>query len=190
MPTALAQKIRRSYYATISYTDLQLGRLLDGLDQLGLTSTTVVLMFGDHGQQLGEMDLWEKMTNYEVGTRVPFILRAPWKTDSVGKSTDAIVEIVDAYKTLVELAGLPPPPAPTGPTDYDAVQGKSLVALLDAMTPAGRERMAREANANAAFALSQMTRCQCSQSVYGSPTFCPCLGKDSHDRAYDWMGYR
>ena len=70
------------------------------------------------------------MQVFETATRVPFILSAPWKTGSVGKVSDEPIELVDLFRTLADLAGLPQPP-PAGPMDHTAVQGKSLVPVLE-----------------------------------------------------------
>ena len=64
-------------YAAVSYTDFNIGKLLDKLDELKLTASTAVVTFGDHGWQLGEHDTWAKMTNFEVALRTPLIIRAP-----------------------------------------------------------------------------------------------------------------
>ena len=104
-----ARNFRRSYYAAISYTDYNIGRVLDTLDVLNLTNSTLVAVIGDHGWQLGEHDTWAKMTNFEVALRVPLIVRAPWKRASRGAVTTVLAEAVDLYPTFVDLAGLPSP---------------------------------------------------------------------------------
>eukprot|EP00039_Didymoeca_costata_P002860 m.63182 g.63182 ORF g.63182 m.63182 type:complete len:532 (+) comp11566_c0_seq1:3-1598(+) len=100
---------RRGYYAAISYTDYNIGVLLDALKNLGFEDNTAVILFGDHGWQLGEHDTWAKMTNFEVAVRTPLIIRAPWMTNSVGRTTRVLAEAVDFYPTLAALAGLPDP---------------------------------------------------------------------------------
>jgi arylsulfatase A-like enzyme len=109
------------YHASISYMDAQVGRLLEALDRLGLREKTVVLLWGDHGWQLGEHGYWCKHTNYEVATRAPLVVAAPGMK-AAGKKTDALVEFVDIYPSLAERCGLP---APAG------VEGTSFVPLLD-----------------------------------------------------------
>merc|ERR1719424_2695992 len=96
--------------------------LLDELDSLQATNDTVVIIFGDHGWQLGDHGTWSKMTNFETALRIPTIIRAPWIKTSVGRVTDVLAEAVDFYPTLAELAGLPSPQA-TG----EDVNGTSLV---------------------------------------------------------------
>eukprot|EP01060_Flectonema_neradi_P000043 TRINITY_DN1003_c5_g1_i1.p1 TRINITY_DN1003_c5_g1~~TRINITY_DN1003_c5_g1_i1.p1 ORF type:complete len:543 (+),score=96.35 TRINITY_DN1003_c5_g1_i1:52-1629(+) len=118
----LAQVYRRAYYSAVTFTDYNVGQVLGELDNLGLTENTVVAFIGDHGWQLGEMNLWKKMTNFELGVRVPLIIRAPWLEKSVGVKTTAFAEAVDLYQTLADLAGLPPP--------QDKLQGNSLAPIL------------------------------------------------------------
>ena len=77
-PCADTRPFRRAYYSAVSYTDSNIGQILSELDALGLRETTLVAVMGDHGWQLGEMNLWRKMTNFELGVRVPLIVRAPW----------------------------------------------------------------------------------------------------------------
>jgi iduronate 2-sulfatase len=101
-------QLRRGYYACVSYVDAQVGRLLEELDRLGLSENTVIAVVGDHGFHLGEHGLWGKLTNFETANRVPFIVSAPHRFAG-GHRTDALVELVDLYPTLAELAGLPLP---------------------------------------------------------------------------------
>jgi hypothetical protein len=77
-PMNYTLRARRGLYATMSYVDSLVGDVLAELDALGLTNDTVVSFVGDHGQQVGEHNLWEKMTNFELGVRIPMIIRAPW----------------------------------------------------------------------------------------------------------------
>ena len=121
-----ARNFRRGYYAAISYTDYNIGVLLDTLDELGLANDTVVAVMGDHGWQLGEHDTWAKMTNWEVAVRTPLIIRAPWKESSVGKVTRVLAEAVDLYPTFAALAGLPTPES-LG----EEINGTNLVPVFD-----------------------------------------------------------
>ena len=101
--------MRHAYYAAVSWLDHNLGIVLDSLDAEGLKDNTVVLLHGDHGWQLGEHDSWHKFTNFELGTRVPLIMRAPFIKTSVGKKAEIFAELVDMYPTVAELAGTPAP---------------------------------------------------------------------------------
>lgn len=121
IPDPVARTLIRAYLAATSYIDAQVGRVLAELDRLGLTENTVVVFWGDHGWKLGEHGAWAKHSNFEIDTRVPLIVRAPGMR-SVGERTDALVETVDIYPTLTELAGLGSPPY---------LQGTSFVPLLE-----------------------------------------------------------
>lgn len=119
----LQRTLIHGYHAAISYMDAQLGRVLDELDRLALTENTIIVLWGDHGWHLGDHSIWCKHTNYEQATRIPLVIAAP----GVGKSgshSGAMVETVDLYPTLTELASLP---APAGPLK---LEGKSLVPVL------------------------------------------------------------
>ena len=109
MDTALAQTNRLFYYASISWVDSQIGRVLDRLEELGLVNETLVVFHSDHGWSLGESGQWQKFTNFENGARVPLIIRAPWLQNSVGRTSSVLAELVDVYPSMLDLAGLPLP---------------------------------------------------------------------------------
>lgn len=113
-----ARELKHAYYACVSYTDAQIGRVLKQLDDLGLRDRTVVVLWGDHGWQLGEHGMWDKHSNYETSTRVPLIIRMPGFKPA---RTRALVESVDIYPTLCELAGI---------LVDDSLEGHSLTPLL------------------------------------------------------------
>ena len=121
IPDAKVSELRHGYYACVSYIDALVGRLLDQLDALGLTHNTVIVLWGDHGFHLGEQGLWTKANNYELSTRVPLIISVPG-TRSRGQKTDALVELVDVYPTLVQACALPP---------RAGLAGQSLMPLLN-----------------------------------------------------------
>jgi iduronate 2-sulfatase len=118
---AMSRNLIHAYYACVSYVDAQLGRVLDELDRLGLRENTVIVLWGDHGWKLGDYGMWCKHTDYEIDARVPLIVSAPGMKGK-GACTDALVELVDLYPTLCELAGLDKPPH---------LQGSSFKPLLD-----------------------------------------------------------
>ena len=121
IPDADQRRVRHAYYACISYIDAQVGKVLDELERQGLADETVVVLWADHGYHLGEKGLWGKTTNYELDARVPLMIRAPGRAGN-GKVSPALVELVDLYPTLAELAGLPV---------AEGLEGSSLVGLLD-----------------------------------------------------------
>ncbi len=117
----LAIQLRRAYYATVSYVDAQLGKVLDALDQYGHKENTIVILWGDHGWKLGDHHAWSKHTNFEIDTRVPMIISVPGM-GTAGRRTMSFAEFVDVYPTLCDLAGIPKP---------DHLQGESLVPVLN-----------------------------------------------------------
>ena len=115
-------KAMQAYYACVSFIDAQVGRMLDALDRLELTDNTIVVFWSDHGYHLGEHNgIWQKRTLFEQGAKAPLIIRNP-KAGGKGQPCRRIVEFVDIYPTLTELAGLPTP---------KQVEGRSLKKLLD-----------------------------------------------------------
>lgn len=121
-----ARQYRRAYDAAIAYTDYNIGRVLEELDALALTNSTLVVLLGDHGWNLGEQALWSKMSNFELATHIPLIIRAPWKANAINASTSSLVEAVDLYLTLTELAGLPSPTSLS-----QELNGTSLAPIFD-----------------------------------------------------------
>lgn len=121
MPKKLVAKLTRGYAASVTYVDAQVGRVLKELDRLGLRDNTIVVFWGDHGFHLGENGIWGKATNFELSLRVPLIISAP-NMKAPGGHTRALVELVDLYPTLAELAGLPAP---------KNLAGRSMVPLLN-----------------------------------------------------------
>jgi arylsulfatase A-like enzyme len=116
-----ARELIHGYRACVSYVDAQIGRLLDGLDRLELAHNTIVILWGDHGWKLGDWGMWCKHTNFELDTHVPMIVRSPGAAGN-GSACGALVEYVDIYPSLCELAGLPLP---------EHLEGKSFAPLLD-----------------------------------------------------------
>lgn len=115
-----ARKLIHGYYASLSYADAQLGKVLDELDRLGLRESTIIILWSDHGWMLGELGEWCKHGLFDLQARATLMLSPPGYQ---GAHTEAITELLDIYPTLSELAGLPIP---------EPVQGKSFAHLLDA----------------------------------------------------------
>ncbi len=103
----LTRQLIHGYYAAASYTDAQVGRLLDALDASSVADNTIIVLWGDHGWHLGDHGMWCKHTNYEQATRIPVIVSAPGQAQGV--ATNSMIESVDIYPTLSELAGLEKP---------------------------------------------------------------------------------
>ena len=116
----IARKMKHAYAACVSYVDTQLGKVLNELDTLGLRDRTVVMLISDHGWHLGEQDHWGKSTNFDNSTRAPMIISAPGLKSS--QRTHALVEYVDIFPTLCELAGIELP---------TYLEGTSVTPLLE-----------------------------------------------------------
>jgi iduronate 2-sulfatase len=114
-----ARMMIHGYYACVSYTDAQIGRVLDALERLGLKDNTIVILWGDHGWNLGEHGLWCKHCNYRTSLKTPMIISAPGVAG--GKTTQGLTEFVDIYPTLCALAGVAIP---------EHLDGKNLVPLM------------------------------------------------------------
>jgi arylsulfatase A-like enzyme len=123
---AQKQKILSAYYASVSYMDAQVGKVLAALDRLGLREDTVVVFTADHGYHLGEHDFWQKMGLHDESVRIPILIDAPGKKAGAAAT---LAEQIDLYPTLCDLAGLPVP---------KHCRGRSLVPALD--DPAAKVR--------------------------------------------------
>jgi arylsulfatase A-like enzyme len=121
VPPEIQHKLKQAYFAGVSYTDAQVGRVMEELKKLGLVKNTIVILWGDHGWKLGEHDAWCKHSDMEDDVNAPLILSVPGMKNA-GSHSDALVEFVDVYPTLSELAGLPLP---------KHLEGTSFKPLLD-----------------------------------------------------------
>ena len=120
LPKELAQEIKEAYYATISFVDAQVGRILDHLEYNGLDKNTIIVFTSDHGYHLGEHGHWQKQTLFEKATRVPLIISVP-RLENQGASSVSPVELIDLYPTLMDLTNIKTP---------QHVVGKSLKPII------------------------------------------------------------
>lgn len=133
----LRQQAIQAYFASITFMDAQVGRVLNKLDELGLTENTIVVFTSDHGYHLGEHGLWQKMSLFEESARVPLIIAAPGASKSGGVAATP-VGLIDLYPTLTKLCGVDAPAN---------IQGQDLGPILSDPMQVGR-----------GWALSQVTR--------------------------------
>lgn len=130
----LHKGLMQAYYASVSYMDAQVGRVLDALEEKGLADNTIVVFSSDHGYLLGHHHKFQKQHLFEEATRVPSIISVPWLKSQHGRGTTKITELIDLYPTLAELAGLSAP---------DTLQGTSLKPLLaDTQSPSWKKNQA------------------------------------------------
>ncbi|MGB2908815.1 MAG: sulfatase [Candidatus Aminicenantaceae bacterium] len=121
LPEETGRLLKHGYYASVSFVDACIGKVMDGLKEMGLDKNTIVVLWGDHGWKLGEHGSWCKQTNYSIDTRVPLLIRAPG-VGVKGKKSDRLTELVDLYPTLCDLAGIEIP---------ETMEGTSLRPLLE-----------------------------------------------------------
>jgi arylsulfatase A-like enzyme len=115
-----AKTLKHGYYASVSYIDALIGKVLDELERLDLFKNTIVVIWSDHGWHLGEHTMFGKMSNFEIATRSPLIIRVPEITND-SKVLYQLIESIDLYPTLAELCGL----------DYpNNLDGESIVDIL------------------------------------------------------------
>lgn len=119
IPLDIQRELIKGYYASTTYTDTQIGKLLDKLKALNLDKNTIIILWGDHGWHLGDHGQWTKHTNYEQATRSPLIICSP--EGRINQKVNSPTEFTDVFPTLCDLAGIPTP------TNLD---GKSLVPLI------------------------------------------------------------
>jgi hypothetical protein len=121
VPESEQREVVRAYYASISFMDAQVGRILAALDRLGLTQNTIVVFLSDHGYHLGDHGgLWMKQTVFERATRTPLMMAGPG-VSARGQISHRIIELLDVFPTVAALADLDPPAD---------LQGRSIQPLL------------------------------------------------------------
>jgi iduronate 2-sulfatase len=162
-----ATEMRHGYFANISYFDAQLGKVLAALDELKLRDKTLIVFAGDHGYHIGEQSLWAKTSNFELDARVPLLISAPGQATR-GTRTAALVELLDLFPTLVDLADLPKP---------SELEGQSLKPLLDDPARRGKD-----------FALTQHPRpAYFDRTPAGTPEF---MGYSIRTERYRYTQWR
>ena len=117
----LRREYMQAYHACVSFIDAQIKIVLDSLKESGQWENTIVIFTSDHGYHLGDHFLWGKVTLFDIGAKVPFVVHAPGLTKP-GTRSEAMVELIDIYPTLAQLTGLTPP---------EHLQGRSLHPLLN-----------------------------------------------------------
>ncbi len=133
----LRRQSLQAYYASISFMDAQVGRVIDSLDRLGLADNTIIVFTSDHGYHTGEHGLWQKMSLFEESSRVPMLIVAPGVAAKGGVAKSPVSHI-DLFPTLTELCGVKAP---------SNIQGQSLVPMLKDPSVVGR-----------GWAITQVTR--------------------------------
>ena len=119
----LTKTLIHAYYASVSYMDAQVGRVMRAVDEMGLRDNTMIVFMSDHGYKLGEYGAWNKHTNMELDTKVPLIISRELSHDNrqTGKTSEALVENIDIFPSVTQAAGLPTP----------NIDGKSLLTVTD-----------------------------------------------------------
>ena len=118
---SLSRELLHAYYACVSYVDAQIGRIIAAIEKNRVRDNTIIVIWGDHGWHLGEYGIWGKATNYEIATKVPLIISTP-SMPQKGTPSDSLVELIDIYPTLCDLANIPQP---------DHLAGESLIPVLN-----------------------------------------------------------
>ena len=121
----MAKKLIHGYYASVSYVDAQIGKVINAIDHLGLRDNTVIVLVGDHGWSLMEHGLWVKHSNFEVALQVPLIVSA--SNIPKNKKTNSIAELVDLYPSICELANISQPTHLEGESFVNALKNPSKI---------------------------------------------------------------
>jgi len=174
---------KQNYYAAAAFTDDLFGQLLGSLDSHGFTDNTLVIVTADHGWGLGEHNHWVKYTNWETDARVPLLVHHPAAQHTWGVRTRSLVEHVDLYPTIAELAGVPVLPA-----SQESIEGYSYASLFAAGATPGSTVWTSTHNGS----FTQYPRCSVTlpTSPGGDPTFETSTRCASVPKAkFSYMGY-
>lgn len=123
-----ARKLRHAYYAGVSYIDQQIGMILAELKRLDLDQNTLVVVWGDHGWHLGDQQIWGKHTLFENALKSTLIVKVPGLENKPAQIS-SIVETVDLYPTIIELAGLSMPHQVDGASFVNELKGAQAKSL-------------------------------------------------------------
>ena len=129
----LAKEIKQAYYATISFVDAQVGRIINKLKQTGLDKNTIIVFTSDHGYHMGEHGHWQKQTLFNNATKVPLIINVPGK-EYISKISNSPVELIDIFPTLMDLANIITPSHVVGESLKPIIENKSSDVRKSALT--------------------------------------------------------
>ena len=129
----LAKEIKQAYYATISFVDAQVGRIINKLKQTGLDKNTIIVFTSDHGYHMGEHGHWQKQTLFNNATKVPLIINVPGK-DYISKISNSPVELIDIFPTLMDLTNIISPSHVVGESLKPIIENKSSDVRKNALT--------------------------------------------------------
>jgi arylsulfatase A-like enzyme len=118
IPDSTQKKLIHGYYACVSYVDEEIGKLINHLKKIDIYENSIIVLWGDHGWQLGEHNLWAKHCNYQTSLKVPLLIKYPKQKKQ--KRINTVVELLDIYPTLCELSNIEKP---------KHLQGKSLLSI-------------------------------------------------------------
>ena len=118
VPDSTQKKLIHGYYACVSYIDAEIGRLIKHLKKINIYENSIIVLWGDHGWQLGEHNLWAKHCNYQTSLKVPLLIKYPEQKKQ--KRINTVVELLDIYPTLCDLSNIKKP---------KHLQGKSLLSI-------------------------------------------------------------
>jgi len=153
---------RQNYYAAAAFSDSILGELLAELDVHNFTDNTIVILTADHGWGLGELNHWVKYTNFEMDARVPLLVHVPNAPHTYGVHTKSLVEHVDLYPTIAELAGVP-----VLPSSKESIEGSSYASLFAPHSDPGKTVWTNSHNGS----FTQYPRCGEGVAPDGTPIF-------------------